>query len=75
MSAGNVEPELLHTYSKVAGGVLFVIVRLAVLVAVTLTVPIVIFPVSVKIMTLTISHYSYGFAVQACISYVETSNI
>ncbi|KAG8446438.1 hypothetical protein GDO86_014045, partial [Hymenochirus boettgeri] len=41
----NVEPELLHTYSKVSGaGVIFVVVRLAVLMAVTLTVPIVVFP-------------------------------
>ncbi|NP_001011056.1 sodium-coupled neutral amino acid transporter 2 [Xenopus tropicalis] len=41
-----VEPELLHTYSKVFGaGVIFVVVRLAVLMAVTLTVPIVIFPI------------------------------
>ncbi|KAM4675389.1 sodium-coupled neutral amino acid symporter 2 isoform 1-T2 [Discoglossus pictus] len=43
---GNVEPELLHTYSTLVGsGVIFVIVRLAVLMAVTLTVPIVIFPI------------------------------
>lgn len=50
LSTGRVEPELLHTYSKVPGaGVIFVIVRLAVLMAVTLTVPIVIFPVSTVI--------------------------
>ncbi|XP_056429963.1 sodium-coupled neutral amino acid symporter 2 [Hyla sarda] len=50
---GNVEPELLHTYSKVAGGgILFVIVRLAVLIAVTLTVPIVIFPIRSSITQL-----------------------
>ncbi|NP_001087075.1 solute carrier family 38 member 2 L homeolog isoform X1 [Xenopus laevis] len=42
----NVESELLHTYSKVMGaGVIFVVVRFAVLMAVTLTVPIVIFPI------------------------------
>uniref|UniRef100_A0A8C5PEA4 Sodium-coupled neutral amino acid symporter 2 n=1 Tax=Leptobrachium leishanense TaxID=445787 RepID=A0A8C5PEA4_9ANUR len=41
-----VESELLHTYSKVVGaGVIFIVVRLAVLMAVTLTVPIVIFPI------------------------------
>ncbi|XP_069485932.1 sodium-coupled neutral amino acid symporter 2 [Ambystoma mexicanum] len=43
---GNVEPELLHTYSHVKdAGVILLIVRLAVLVAVTLTVPVVIFPI------------------------------
>ncbi|XP_020651193.3 sodium-coupled neutral amino acid symporter 2 [Pogona vitticeps] len=43
---GNVEPELLHTYSEVLGSdVLLLIVRLAVLMAVTLTVPVVIFPI------------------------------
>ncbi|KAG8577708.1 hypothetical protein GDO81_010266 [Engystomops pustulosus] len=49
---GNVEPELLHTYSKIAGGVIFVVVRLAVLMAVTLTVPIVIFPIRSSITQL-----------------------
>ncbi|XP_029472285.1 sodium-coupled neutral amino acid transporter 2 [Rhinatrema bivittatum] len=43
---GNVEPELLHTYSKVIGAdVVLLVVRLAVLLAVTLTVPVVIFPI------------------------------
>ncbi|XP_074870130.1 sodium-coupled neutral amino acid symporter 2 [Carettochelys insculpta] len=43
---GNVEPELLHTYSVVLGAdVVILIVRLAVLMAVTLTVPVVIFPI------------------------------
>ncbi|XP_053321599.1 sodium-coupled neutral amino acid symporter 2 [Spea bombifrons] len=50
---GNVEPELLHTYSKVPNaGVVFVVVRLAVLMAVTLTVPIVIFPIRSSITQL-----------------------
>ena len=41
------EPELLHTYSKVyKADVILLIVRLAVLTAVTLTVPVVLFPVS-----------------------------
>uniref|UniRef100_A0A8D0AND7 Sodium-coupled neutral amino acid symporter 2 n=1 Tax=Sander lucioperca TaxID=283035 RepID=A0A8D0AND7_SANLU len=45
----NVEPELLHTYSKIyKADVVLLIVRLAVLTAVTLTVPVVLFPVSVK---------------------------
>lgn len=43
------EPELLHTYSKIYNAdVILLIVRLAVLTAVTLTVPVVLFPVSVK---------------------------
>lgn len=43
---GHVESELLHTYSTVLGAdILLLIVRLAVLVAVTLTVPVVIFPI------------------------------
>uniref|UniRef100_A0A8C8ZAG4 Sodium-coupled neutral amino acid symporter 2 n=1 Tax=Prolemur simus TaxID=1328070 RepID=A0A8C8ZAG4_PROSS len=42
----HVESELLHTYSAVVGtDILLLIVRLAVLVAVTLTVPVVIFPI------------------------------
>lgn len=43
---GGVESELLHTYSRVdALDVLVLLVRLAVLVAVTLTVPVVLFPI------------------------------
>ncbi|XP_057647510.1 sodium-coupled neutral amino acid symporter 2 isoform X1 [Chionomys nivalis] len=43
---GQVESELLHTYSSVVGtDILLLIVRLAVLMAVTLTVPVVIFPI------------------------------
>lgn len=45
--AGNVEAELLHTFTKVYKfDTLLLLVRLAVLTAVTLTVPIVLFPVS-----------------------------
>lgn len=45
---GAVESELLHTYSRVdALDVLTLCVRLAVLVAVTLTVPVVLFPVRI----------------------------
>uniref|UniRef100_A0A8D0GRI3 Solute carrier family 38 member 4 n=1 Tax=Sphenodon punctatus TaxID=8508 RepID=A0A8D0GRI3_SPHPU len=48
---GEVEDELLHTYTKVyTFDTLLLMVRLAVLVAVTLTVPIVLFPVSKKII-------------------------
>lgn len=47
-AAGRVESELLHTYSRVDPfDVLILCVRVAVLTAVTLTVPIVLFPVSV----------------------------
>ncbi|XP_036916992.1 sodium-coupled neutral amino acid transporter 2 [Sturnira hondurensis] len=42
----HVESELLHTYSTVLGAdILLLVVRLAVLVAVTLTVPVVVFPI------------------------------
>lgn len=42
----HVESELLHTYSEIVGtDILLLVVRLAVLVAVTLTVPVVIFPI------------------------------
>uniref|UniRef100_A0A7N8XE29 Sodium-coupled neutral amino acid symporter 2 n=1 Tax=Mastacembelus armatus TaxID=205130 RepID=A0A7N8XE29_9TELE len=44
-----VEHELLHTYAKFTGfDVLLLIVRLAVLTAVTLTVPVVLFPVGIR---------------------------
>ena len=47
MPTGRVESELLHTYNKVDPfDVLILCVRVAVLTAVTLTVPIVLFPVS-----------------------------
>ncbi|NXS11434.1 S38A2 protein, partial [Neodrepanis coruscans] len=50
---GKVEPELLHTYSAYLGAdVLLLIVRLAVLMAVTLTVPVVIFPIRSSITQL-----------------------
>ncbi|OBS76831.1 hypothetical protein A6R68_16713 [Neotoma lepida] len=43
---GQVESELLHTYSSIVGtDILLLVVRLAVLMAVTLTVPVVIFPI------------------------------
>lgn len=45
--SGEVEPELLHTYSRIDPyDTLILCVRVAVLTAVTLTVPIVLFPVS-----------------------------
>ncbi|KAM3859239.1 sodium-coupled neutral amino acid symporter 2 [Diretmus argenteus] len=46
----HVEPELLHTYSKLyKPDVLLLIVRLAVLTAVTLTVPVVLFPIRTSV--------------------------
>ncbi|XP_078138338.1 sodium-coupled neutral amino acid symporter 2 isoform X2 [Centroberyx gerrardi] len=46
----HVEPELLHTYSKVYKfDVILLIVRLAVLTAVTLTVPVVLFPIRTSV--------------------------
>lgn len=51
---GQVESELLHTYSRVDSlDVLILCVRVAVLIAVTLTVPIVLFPVSSAVRKLT----------------------
>lgn len=51
---GNVEAELLHTYSKIEPyDTLILCVRLAVLTAVTLTVPIVLFPVSIRVISQT----------------------
>lgn len=48
----NVEAELLHTFTKVYKfDTLLLLVRLAVLTAVTLTVPIVLFPVSTQLFT------------------------
>lgn len=49
-----VEPELLHTYSKIGNGtdVILLIVRLAVLTAVTLTVPVVLFPIRTSVNAL-----------------------
>ncbi|KAG5267362.1 hypothetical protein AALO_G00220870 [Alosa alosa] len=49
----HVEPELLHTYSKVyKADVILLIVRLAVLTAVTLTVPVVLFPIRTSVNAL-----------------------
>ncbi len=59
--AGNTEAELLHTYSKVDPlDTLILCVRLAVLVAVTLTVPVVLFPVRTR-QAFTHIHLMYSF--------------
>ncbi|XP_059833480.1 sodium-coupled neutral amino acid symporter 2 [Hypanus sabinus] len=50
---GEVEPELLHTYSKVHRfDMVLLVVRLAVLVAVILTVPVVLFPIRTSVQQL-----------------------
>ncbi|XP_034984185.1 sodium-coupled neutral amino acid symporter 2 [Zootoca vivipara] len=57
-----VEPELLHTYAEVLGAdVLLLIVRLAVLMAVTLTVPVVIFPIRSSITQLLCSGKEFSW--------------
>uniref|UniRef100_A0A8C6K4Q7 Sodium-coupled neutral amino acid symporter 2 n=1 Tax=Nothobranchius furzeri TaxID=105023 RepID=A0A8C6K4Q7_NOTFU len=58
----NVEAELLHTYSKIyKDDVLLLIVRLAVLAAVTLTVPVVLFPIRTSIIHLLGSHKDFSW--------------
>lgn len=53
LPSGKVEAELLHTYSRIDPyDTLILCVRVAVLTAVTLTVPIVLFPVSARSATL-----------------------
>lgn len=59
---GAVESELLHTYSRVGAlDVLVLCVRLAVLVAVTLTVPVVLFPVRTFIISKTTTIFRFPF--------------
>lgn len=61
---GEVEDELLHTYTKVyTFDTLLLSVRLAVLVAVTLTVPLVLFPVSNRASGAEIGHSPYTLTV------------
>ncbi|XP_060633547.2 sodium-coupled neutral amino acid symporter 2 [Anolis sagrei] len=68
---GHVEPELLHTYSAVLGSdVLLLIVRLAVLMAVTLTVPVVIFPIRSSITQLLCSGKEFSWLRHCAITFV-----
>nr|XP_060633547.1 sodium-coupled neutral amino acid symporter 2 [Anolis sagrei ordinatus] len=68
---GHVEPELLHTYSAVLGtDVLLLIVRLAVLMAVTLTVPVVIFPIRSSITQLLCSGKEFSWLRHCAITFV-----
>nr|XP_046152903.1 sodium-coupled neutral amino acid transporter 4-like [Oncorhynchus gorbuscha]XP_046152904.1 sodium-coupled neutral amino acid transporter 4-like [Oncorhynchus gorbuscha]XP_046152905.1 sodium-coupled neutral amino acid transporter 4-like [Oncorhynchus gorbuscha] len=59
---GNVEAELLHTFTKVYKfDTMLLLVRLAVLTAVTLTVPIVLFPIRSSINTLLFSQREFSW--------------
>lgn len=72
---GNTEAELLHTYSKVDPlDILILCVRLAVLVAVTLTVPVVLFPIRRALLQLLFPerpfHWLRHIAIAACLLFV-----
>ncbi|XP_043917954.1 sodium-coupled neutral amino acid transporter 2 [Protopterus annectens] len=59
---GKVEDELLHTYKKVLDfDLILIIVRLAVLVAVTLTVPIVLFPIRNSVQQMFFAKYDFNW--------------
>lgn len=67
---GNVEPELLHTYSMVMkSDILLLIVRLAVLMAVTLTVPVVIFPIRSSITQLLCAKKEFSWVRHTAITF------
>ncbi|NP_001038569.1 sodium-coupled neutral amino acid symporter 2 [Danio rerio] len=64
-----VEPELLHTYSKVYNfDVVLLIVRLAVLTAVTLTVPVVLFPIRTSVNHLLGASKEFSWPRHICIT-------
>ncbi|XP_005995099.1 sodium-coupled neutral amino acid symporter 2 [Latimeria chalumnae] len=59
---GNVEPELLHTYSNIYKfDLILLVVRLAVLTAVTLTVPVVLFPIRTSVQELLFSGREFSW--------------
>uniref|UniRef100_A0A3P9K3N8 Sodium-coupled neutral amino acid symporter 2 n=1 Tax=Oryzias latipes TaxID=8090 RepID=A0A3P9K3N8_ORYLA len=67
----HVEPELLHTYSKYyKSDVLLLIVRLAVLAAVTLTVPVVLFPIRTSVNHLLCAQKEFSWIRHAIITVV-----
>lgn len=67
---GAVESELLHTYSQVdALDVLILCVRLAVLVAVTLTVPVVLFPIRRALLQILFPNKPFSWAVHIGIAF------
>uniref|UniRef100_A0A671S319 Sodium-coupled neutral amino acid symporter 2 n=1 Tax=Sinocyclocheilus anshuiensis TaxID=1608454 RepID=A0A671S319_9TELE len=64
-----VEPELLHTYSKVYNfDVVLLIVRFAVLTAVTLTVPVVLFPIRTSVNQLLGASKEFSWPRHICIT-------
>lgn len=64
-----VEPELLHTYSRVYNfDVVLLIVRLAVLTAVTLTVPVVLFPIRTSVNQLLGASKHFSWPRHICIT-------
>uniref|UniRef100_A0A672T9X5 Sodium-coupled neutral amino acid symporter 2 n=1 Tax=Sinocyclocheilus grahami TaxID=75366 RepID=A0A672T9X5_SINGR len=64
-----VEPELLHTYSKVYNfDVVLLIVRFAVLTAVTLTVPVVLFPIRTSVNQLLGASKDFSWPRHICIT-------
>ncbi|CAL8338166.1 unnamed protein product [Merluccius merluccius] len=68
---GNVEPELLHTYSRIDPyDTLILCVRVAVLTAVTLTVPIVLFPVRRAIQQMLFPSKSFNWLRHTAIAVV-----
>ncbi|XP_062397333.1 sodium-coupled neutral amino acid transporter 5b isoform X2 [Sardina pilchardus] len=72
---GNTEAELLHTYSKVDPmDTLILCVRLAVLVAVTLTVPVVLFPIRRALLQLLFPekpfHWARHIGIAVCLLFV-----
>ncbi|XP_008317455.1 sodium-coupled neutral amino acid transporter 3 [Cynoglossus semilaevis] len=72
---GGVESELLHTYSRVGSNdVLILCVRLAVLVAVTLTVPVVLFPIRRAMLQILFPdkpfHWARHIAIAFCLIFV-----
>uniref|UniRef100_A0A671WMX2 Solute carrier family 38 member 5 n=1 Tax=Sparus aurata TaxID=8175 RepID=A0A671WMX2_SPAAU len=67
---GNVESELLHTYSRVDPlDVLVLCVRLAVLVAVTLTVPVVLFPIRRALLQILFADKPFSWAIHIGIAF------
>ncbi|XP_041655046.1 sodium-coupled neutral amino acid transporter 3-like [Cheilinus undulatus] len=67
---GAVESELLHTYNRAGAlDVLILCVRLAVLVAVTLTVPVVLFPIRRALLQIFFPEKPFNWAIHICIAF------
>lgn len=73
---GRVEPEMLHTYSKIDPfDTLILCVRVAVLIAVTLTVPIVLFPVRRAIQQMLFQNKPFSWLRHSSIALILLSGI